>query len=110
MAETGNGPIYYKSNLAYLISVDPASPDPQPTQIGPYRELFDTFDVSPDRKTVVYDGLRLLPDNPKDNCSRSSDEPYDDFSLGVPTEVDIKTFGIATLAPPIPTSTVAASR
>ena len=45
MAKTGNGPIYYRSNLNILNSVDPALPDPQPTRISPYDEYFDTFDV-----------------------------------------------------------------
>jgi Bacterial Ig-like domain/WD40-like Beta Propeller Repeat len=92
MAESQNGPIYYTSNLNILNSVDPASPDPQPTPISGYGQAFDTFDVSPDRKTLVYErGCANMcvsdPLGPLFTIQRLS--PDHDFSLWAPTVVDI---------------------
>ena len=92
MAESQNGPIYYVSNLNILNSVNSASPDPQPTPISAYGEAFDTFDVSPDRKTLVYEkGCANMcvsdPLGPLFTIERYS--PDHDFSLLAPTVVDI---------------------
>jgi hypothetical protein len=92
MAESQNGPIYYGSNLNILNSVDPNTTNPQPTRISPYGEYFDKFDVSPDRKTLVYErgcGSPCASDPLGPLFTIRRESPYDDFSRGVPTEVDI---------------------
>ena len=92
MAESQNGPIYYRGNLGILNSVDPALPDPQPTQISPYDEHLDTFDVSPDRKTLVYERscASLCVTNPLGPLfTIERENPSDDFSYGWPNIVDI---------------------
>jgi WD40-like Beta Propeller Repeat/Bacterial Ig-like domain len=92
MAATENGPIYYSHNHTYggIYSIDPTVSNPQPVQKLFY-EYIDTFDVSRDGKTIVYEPTCQLcqtdPLGPLYTIQRN--DPSDQFPLAFKRTLNI---------------------